>query len=356
MEHPQPIVAPHANAMWDVNEDGTLFPPQRRDIYTPPPQKAEREDMAAESTRKMAAGSSEDMRTFARSQASTSEHPKRIQKERTPKTSDSAESLAEMLRRGIVEHQLGLSVNLVLLVGLSWLLFPTLRERMEAFSTLSYRTSFGVYGQGPKDLQLVLSFVVVFTAVRAFALDHILTPVATLLGIRRQKPKVRFAEQSYLLLYYCVYWSWGLYLFIRDTPSSLPSSKLDVESFLISLFNGYPRLYLDPGMKLYYLSQLAFWVQQIVVIHLEEKRKDHYQMLTHHFVTVALLSTSYGDRQCRVGNAVLVCMDIVDLIFPVSLLLIETRKVISNLYHHSWQRYFAISAGKLPATPHSLSS
>ena len=91
-----------------------------------------------------------------------------------------------------------------------------------------------------------------------------------------------------------------------------------LSNLLISLWTNYPRLLLGASMKVYYLSQLAFWAQQIFVIHVEEKRKDHYQMLTHHFVTVALLSTSYGYRQWRVGNAVLVCMDIVDLIFPVS--------------------------------------
>lgn len=40
-------------------------------------------------------------------------------------------------------------------------------------------------------------------------------------------------------------------------------------------------------------------------------------MFTHHIVTVALLVFSYGYRQMRAGNAVLVLMDIVDLIFPV---------------------------------------
>ena len=85
------------------------------------------------------------------------------------------------------------------------------------------------------------------------------------------------------------------------------------------MWTHFPRLLVDAQMKIYYLSQLAFWTQQILVIHLEERRKDHYQMLTHHFTTVALMSTSYGFRQLRVGNAVLVCMDFVDLFFPVSL-------------------------------------
>ena len=81
----------------------------------------------------------------------------------------------------------------------------------------------------------------------------------------------------------------------------------------------FPRLLVDAQMKGYYLSQLAFWITQILVIHLEERRKDHYQMLTHHFITIALMSTSYGHRQLRAGNAVLVCMDVVDLFFPVRL-------------------------------------
>lgn len=132
----------------------------------------------------------------------------------------------------------------------------------------------------------------------------------------------RFAEQSYLLLYYTIYWTWGVRLFIQETPATLLKSSSGAESWissiLISLWTNFPKLYVEAAMKFYYLSQLAFWAQQIVVIHLEERRHDHYQMLTHHFVTVALMSTSYAYRQWRVGNAVLACMDIVDLVFPVS--------------------------------------
>ncbi|KAK4499699.1 hypothetical protein PRZ48_010217 [Zasmidium cellare] len=67
-------------------------------------------------------------------------------------------------------------------------------------------------------------------------------------------------------------------------------------------------------MKTYYLTQLAFWFQQILVIHLEDRRKDHYQMLVHHVTTVALLFTSYGFRLTRVGNVILVCMDLNDIL------------------------------------------
>ncbi|WPH03228.1 Hypothetical protein R9X50_00610500 [Acrodontium crateriforme] len=229
------------------------------------------------------------------------------------------ETLGAMLRRGIVDHQLGLSMNLMLLVSLSYALIPRMRDRTSAFFQLSYAspTLQGQYGQGPRDLYLVASFIILFTAVRAFSLGYALMPLAGYCGIAKKKMRVRFAEQAYMMVYYAIYWCWGLALFIRDTPSDVDS----VDSLLISLWTGFPKLTLDASMKLYYISQLAFWIQQIFVIHIEERRKDHLQMLTHHIITVSLLAGSYPYRQWRVGNAVLVCMDLVDFIFPLAKIL-----------------------------------
>jgi acyl-CoA-dependent ceramide synthase len=243
---------------------------------------------------------------------------KRRRANTTSKSSED-ESIGSALRKLTMEHQLGLSLNFIILLGMTYLLFPSLRPTTKAFFALSYPAADapGLYSQGPKDLYLVASCVIYFTAFRAFMLDYVLTPLAGICGIGRRKGRVRFAEQSYMLLYYAIYWFWGLYLFVQDTPAGVT----DLNSLLISLWRDFPRLFLSPGIKLYYLSQLAFWVQQIVVIHLEERRKDHYQMLTHHFVTVGLMVGSYGYRQWRVGNAILVCMDIVDLVLPLAKIL-----------------------------------
>lgn len=50
---------------------------------------------------------------------------------------------------------------------------------------------------------------------------------------------------------------------------------------------------------------------------MEERRKDHNQMLTHHFITIGLLCSSYFYHHTRVGNLVLVLMDVVDIFLPV---------------------------------------
>jgi hypothetical protein len=70
-------------------------------------------------------------------------------------------------------------------------------------------------------------------------------------------------------------------------------------------------------MKGYMLAQLAFWLQQLIVINIEERRKDHWQMFTHHIVTSTLVYASYRYGYTRVGNLTLVLMDVVDLFLPV---------------------------------------
>jgi len=70
-------------------------------------------------------------------------------------------------------------------------------------------------------------------------------------------------------------------------------------------------------MKGYMLAQLAFWLQQILVINIEERRKDHWQMFAHHIVTIGLIYCSYRYHFTRIGNLILVLMDVVDLFLPV---------------------------------------
>lgn len=56
-----------------------------------------------------------------------------------------------------------------------------------------------------------------------------------------------------------------------------------------------------------------------MVINIEKRRKDHWQMFTHHIVTCILLFTSYGYHQTKVANVILCLMDFVDIFLPVSL-------------------------------------
>src|SRR2546430_9829584 len=88
---------------------------------------------------------------------------------------------------------------------------------------------------------------------------------------------------------------------------------------LRELWTDFPERQTDGLFKWYYLVQYAFWIQQILVVNIEERRKDYHQMFTHHIITCALMFGSYGYHLTRVGNAFLCVMDVVDLLLPVSL-------------------------------------
>lgn len=81
-------------------------------------------------------------------------------------------------------------------------------------------------------------------------------------------------------------------------------------------------------MKQYYLISIAFWLQQCLVLNIEEKRKDHYQMFCHHIITVALMLSSYYYYFNRIGNLILMIMDSVDIFF-------STAKVLKYAGFHT---------------------
>lgn len=85
------------------------------------------------------------------------------------------------------------------------------------------------------------------------------------------------------------------------------------------LWTNWPTKSMTGLAKWYYLSQFAFYTQQIVVVNIEDRRSDYWQMFMHHIITCALMLASYGCYQTRVGTLFLVLMDVVDLLLPVSI-------------------------------------
>ena len=75
---------------------------------------------------------------------------------------------------------------------------------------------------------------------------------------------------------------------------------------LRAMWADFPTRAITPTVKWYYLVQFAFWLQQLFVVNVEERRKDHWQMFTHHVFTSALLLWSYGFYQDQSGKRHLV--------------------------------------------------
>lgn len=83
------------------------------------------------------------------------------------------------------------------------------------------------------------------------------------------------------------------------------------------LWTNWPQRELDGLTKVYILAQWAYWMQQVIAVNIEARRKDYWEMIVHHAITISLIAASYAYHQTRVGHLILVLMDIVELIFPV---------------------------------------
>lgn len=89
--------------------------------------------------------------------------------------------------------------------------FPAARNYTRKFTHLSYYNEERErYALGRDDFFFVCFWIVLLTGLRAGVLDHILIPLAAWAGIKKQKAKVRFAEQAWLLCHHGTTWSCGM--------------------------------------------------------------------------------------------------------------------------------------------------
>ncbi|KAF2758389.1 longevity assurance proteins LAG1/LAC1 [Pseudovirgaria hyperparasitica] len=223
---------------------------------------------------------------------------------RMPSKKPKDDSLLAFLCAHIVEHQIGISINLILLLSLAHICFPRARRRTRTFFELSYRDpSTGLYTQGWDDMPFVFLWTIIFTGLRVAVMDYVLKPLANFGGIRSKRARVRFAEQAWLLVYYLPVWLFGMYIMYNS------SFWLDLRA----MWADFPTRTMTGLVKFYYLVQFAFYFHMIIVVNIEERRKDYHQMFIHHIITCGLISMSYSYYQTKVGIVILCLMDVVDI-------------------------------------------
>jgi len=162
------------------------------------------------------------------------------------------------------------------------------------------------YAKGPLDLLFIAYYVVVFSFIRQSLTIHILRPLARIMGIRKEAKLDRFGEQGYAVVYFSFFGSLGIYVM-----SQLPTWWYKTDQFWID----YPHWRMTPLLKRYYLMQLSYWIQQLIVLalKLEKPRKDFTELIVHHIVTIWLVGWSYTINLTYIGNAVFLTMDVSDV-------------------------------------------
>lgn len=219
-------------------------------------------------------------------------------------------------------------------------LLPKSQAYTSKFFTLQYHNDRTTrYGAGFDDIYYVFLVVVALTGLRAAAMEYVLAPYAKHMGLLKKKEVTRFSEQAWLVIYCSIFWTLGfvctplrlLHHARLIGPSRGVSSVYTANSThlqylyynspawlnLRNLWAFWPNRELGALHKFYILTQLGFWFQQVFVINIEERRKDHWQMLAHHFVTIALIVGSYRYHHNAVGNLILVLFDVGDILLSV---------------------------------------
>lgn len=167
------------------------------------------------------------------------------------------------------------------------------------------------YDIGKDDIYVVITGIFAFTFIRAFSMHYILKPLAKQNKIYSKKAKQRFMEQGWCVILYSFTFITGFYLYYHS-PYFFNFDNLYV---------GWPHDKLSHSFKLYYIMSLSSWLSQIFILNIEAKRKDHYQMFSHHIITVALVAGSYYYYFTRIGNVILILMDVVDIFLSTAKIL-----------------------------------
>ncbi|KAL7904713.1 longevity assurance proteins LAG1/LAC1 [Trichoderma velutinum] len=213
------------------------------------------------------------------------------------------------VKQTLVDSQTPVAFNLLALLFLSHLMIPRSRVYTRPYFELShYNPDTELYANGRNDIYFITFFVVLFTGLRHAIMSFILCPLARRCGISKKKDVTRFSEQAWNVIHYSVFWPLGLYIWYTS-PYYLNMTEL---------WTGWPSREISGTMKFYFLTQLAFWLQQMLVVHIEKQRKDYWLTIVHHFATISLVVASYAYHFTRVGNLTLIIMDVVDLIFPLA--------------------------------------
>ncbi|SCV67318.1 BQ2448_5964 [Microbotryum intermedium] len=166
------------------------------------------------------------------------------------------------------------------------------------------------FRKGPRDVLYVFGWIVIFSCIR----QSLRTPLFALgrkLGLKRTRKLERFMEQGYAFIYFATSSLCGLVVM-----SQQDSWFYQTKHFWLK----YPHWDMTGPLKAYYLTQLAYWCQQalVMVAGLEKPRDDYVELVLHHCITFWLVFASYICNLTQIGTAVFVSMDIPDAVFAIS--------------------------------------
>eukprot|EP01006_Ploeotia_vitrea_P025699 TRINITY_DN58598_c0_g1_i1.p1 TRINITY_DN58598_c0_g1~~TRINITY_DN58598_c0_g1_i1.p1 ORF type:complete len:343 (-),score=13.41 TRINITY_DN58598_c0_g1_i1:166-1194(-) len=130
--------------------------------------------------------------------------------------------------------------------------------------------------------------------------------------VANKKVGQKFAYQMWLLFYYTSYTTAG-WLVLRSMPwwGAPLNCNSNVEMWYPQYLMQAQPMSLVFGV--YYLTQCGFYIEELWATVAEPHRKDYYEYLLHHSVSISLIALSWLAAEQRIGSLVFLYHDIPDI-------------------------------------------
>ncbi|KAI0200503.1 TLC domain-containing protein [Astrocystis sublimbata] len=247
-----------------------------------------------------------------------------------------ARSMLRRFKHFALKHTWVLPLIILVVVGTLYIVNPTESNPINHFIFLSYKLPPDAnadpdtpvqYGKGLWDIAFVTFYTVVLSFTREFIMQEFLRPLAKKAGLKRAKQS-RFMEQAYTAIYFGFLGPAGMYV-MSHTPIWYFNTR--------AMYENFPHRTHAADFKFYYLFQAAYWAQQAIVLllGLEERRKDFKELVGHHIVSLSLIGLSYRFHFTYMGLAVYITHDISDFF-------LATSKTLNYIDHWATGPYFFV--------------
>ena len=165
------------------------------------------------------------------------------------------------------------------------------------FVEMSYRSGeTGKYFHGFEDLKMVVTLINILMVLRWVCQELVFVPLALLVKPKMKASQLyKYKDMGFQLVWYTISWIASVYYLYTLTDGTFNLEMMWLgQNYATEAKN--PHISSIFGFKLFYLCELAFWLHMILITMIEEKRKDFYVMMAHHFLTSGLIGVSYFQK------------------------------------------------------------
>ncbi|CAL1133609.1 unnamed protein product [Cladocopium goreaui] len=142
----------------------------------------------------------------------------------------------------------------------------------------------------------------------------------------------RCCDSIFKCAYYCAMTAWCFAL-LKDEPW-LPR-LLGGRGETKACWTNYPFQEVSADLRRFYLTAVGYHCSEVVLLLLEVRHPDFWEMMLHHLVTCCLVLFSFGLNYLRVGSLVLLLHGITDIFINLSKALVDTsntRLIVASYF------------------------